>query len=169
MIRIALAAIACLPFPALAQAPLGDADMAKANRAAAKVVNERMAAERPDDFRLMKSVDGAEIIVVSGVYDRVEDVLSAVGIRHVVVAPAQLDHLELNARQLLIIDCPGNISSHAVEKVRKFVNAGGFLYTTDWALANVVQKAFPGYVEFNGRATSNDVVEVAVKKKDNVF
>jgi hypothetical protein len=143
--------------------------MAKANKAAAKVVNERMAAERPEDFRLMKSVDGAEIIVVSGVYDRVEDVLSAVGIRHVVVAPAQLDHLELNARQLLIIDCPGNISSRAVEKVRKFVNAGGFLYTTDWALANVVQKAFPGYVEFNGRATSNDVVEVAVKKKDNVF
>jgi hypothetical protein len=169
MIRAALATLACIPFAALAQAPLGDADMAKANTAAAKVLNERMAAERPDDFRLMKSVEGAEVIVVSGVYDRVEDVLSAVGIRHVVVSPAQLDHLELNARQLLIIDCPGNISSRAIERVRKFVNAGGFLYTTDWALANVVQKAFPGYVEFNGHATANDVVEVAVKKKDNVF
>jgi len=143
--------------------------MQAANRAAGKVLNERMAAERPDDYALLKKLDGAEVIVVSGVYDRVEDVLRAAGIRHVVITPPQLDGLELNAKQLLIIDCPGNISARAVEKVRKFVNAGGFLYTTDWALSNVLEKAFPGFVAYNGRPTTNDVVEVAVKKKDSVF
>jgi hypothetical protein len=168
-LQAVLPLVAAVPAAVFAQAPLGEADMAKANKAAARVVNERMASERPDDFAMLKKVDGAEIIVVSGVYDRVEDVLRAVGIRHVVVTPAQLDSLELNARQLLIIDCPGNISGAAVEKVRKFVNAGGFLYTTDWALKNVVERAFPGYVQFNGHPTTNDVVAVQVKKKDNVF
>lgn len=51
--------------------------------------------------------------------------------------------------------------------MRKFVNAGGYLYTTDWALLEVVQKAFPGYVEFNGQTTGNDVVAVQVKQSDN--
>ena len=156
--------------PALAQkAPLGEQKMAVANAAAAEVVKERMKAERPGDYKVLQQVKSAEIIVVSGSYDRVEDVLNAVDIQHLLVSAAQLDQIELNAKQLLIVNCGANPSPEAIQKIRRFVKAGGFLYTTDWALTSVVEPAFPGYVRYNQKPTANDVVAVTVRKKDNVF
>ncbi len=153
--------------PVVAQ-QLGDEKMADANAVAATVVKERMRTTRPRDFQLLKEVEKAEIIVVRGTYDRVEDVLTAVEIQHLVIDPLQLDTIELNAKQLVIVNCPGSLSEKGIVKIRKFVKAGGFLYTTDWALL-AVQRAFPGYIEFNGVETENDVVAVRVRKKDNVF
>ena len=167
---LAAAVAAVLAVPSLAdEAPLGDASMAKANSAAAKVVKARMKSERPEDLRWLEKAEAADVVVVSGEYDRVQDVFHVLEIPHTVVTPARLAKMTLNAKQLLIIDCPGYLNAAAIEKVRKFVNAGGFLYTTDWALANVVQKAFPGFVAFNGRPTANDVVEVEVKRTDDKF
>jgi hypothetical protein len=68
-----------------------------------------------------------------------------------------------------MVNCPGNLSAAGVEKIRRFVKAGGFLYTTDWALTEVVQKAFPGFIAYNQKPTGNDVVEVQVHKKDSAF
>jgi hypothetical protein len=85
------------------------------------------------------------------------------------VGPEQLDGIELNAKQLVMVNCPGNLTPAGIEKLRKFVKAGGFLYTTDWALLNVVERAFPGTIRYNQRPTANDVVEIQVKQKDNVF
>jgi hypothetical protein len=158
--------VVLLAVPALAQ-ELGDAKMKRANEAASTVVRERMAQERPADAALLQNVESADIVVVSGEYDRVEDVLRTLSIKHTVVRPDQVGSLQLNAKQLLIVDCPGNLNDAGIARVRKFVNAGGYLYTTDWALLQVVQKAFPGFVEYNGQATQNDVVEVQVKQSDN--
>jgi hypothetical protein len=94
-------------------------------------------------------------------------VLKTLGIAHTVVSPGQVAKLNLNAKQLLIIDCPGEMPPAGVERIRKFVNAGGYLYTTDWALTNIVQRAFPGYIAFNGRETADDVVEVEVKEAEH--
>ena len=143
--------------------------MQDANRAASKVLKEQMRSKRPDDAKLLEQVDSAEIIVVSGKFDHVERVLGAIDIEHLNISPQQLDKIELNAKQLLMINCPGRLSTDGIEKVRKFVKAGGFLYTTDWALKFVLEKAFPGYVSFNGRKTGDDVVEVDVQKKDSAF
>lgn len=163
--------LAILAFDATAHAgpPLGEQKMARANEAASKVVRGRMETERPDDFKLLESVEKAEIIVIGGSYDRVEDVLNAVGVPHLVVSPGELNHIELNAKQLVMVNCPGTIGPAGISKLQKFVRAGGFLYTTDWALTNVVQKAFPGYIKYNKRPTANDIVQVEVSGKDNVF
>ncbi len=147
--------------------PPGDASMQRANKAASTVVKERMAHERPADAKVLADVEAADIVVVRGEYDHVESVLSALDIKHSVVSPAQVAGLELNARQLLIVDCPGDLSAAGIERVRKFVNAGGYLYTTDWALTRVVQTAFPGFIAFNQRETANDVVEVEVADRDS--
>ncbi len=151
------------------QQHLGDAEMAVANDAASKVVRKRMETERPDDFAALQDVKSAEIIVIHGSMDRVQDVLGAVGVPHTLISPAQLDQIELDARQLVMINCPGTLSEKGIKKIQKFVRAGGFLYTTDWALTNVIQKAFPGIIAYNDRPTQNDVVEVQVTDTDNVF
>ncbi len=42
------------------------------------------------------------------------------------------------------------------------MRAGGLLYTTDWALRNLVEKAFPGTIAATGTFTASDVVPVKV-------
>lgn len=160
---VAVCAVAATAFAG----DLGSERMQKANKAASTVVKERMAKERPADAKVLEAVEAADIVVVRGQYDRVEDVLRQLDIKHTTVNPHQVAALNLNAKQLLIVDCPGNIPTAGIERIRKFVNAGGYLYTTDWALTNVVQKAFPGFIAFNGRETADDVVEVEVKQAEH--
>ena len=140
---------------------LGTTSMRKANRAAAEILQRRMAEERPDELKLIRDAVGADVVVVSGVYDRVQDVLRAVQIKHVVIPPSLLDRLNLLSTQTLMINCPGNMTDAAIKKVRDFVARGGYLVTTDWAL-NVVSRAFPGTIAHNGKTTPNDVVAVHV-------
>jgi hypothetical protein len=57
-----------------------------------------------------------------------------------------------------------------VRRIKKFVTAGGLLYTTDWALLNVIQKAFPGTIAYNGKSTGDHVTPVVVHAKhDNLM
>jgi hypothetical protein len=46
-----------------------------------------------------------------------------------------------------------------LQKIRDFVAKGGFLLATDWALDNLVQKAFPGYVEPDGRQNRRSIYD----------
>ena len=43
-----------------------------------------------------------------------------------------------------------------------FVESGGTLFTTDWALRNVIEPAFPGIIEYNDMPTGDDVVRIEV-------
>jgi hypothetical protein len=133
------------------------------------VLRERMKRDRPTDFKILEKVKAAEIVVVAGQYDHAQTVLSYVKVPHITIEPEDLARAELNAGQLLLINCPGSLDRAAITKVRKFVNAGGFLFTTDWSLLNVLEKAFPGYVKFNQKPTNDDVVAVRVLKADHHF
>ena len=46
---------------------------------------------------------------------------------------------------------------------------GGFLFTTDWALKNIVERVFPGYIEYNNRPTRDEVVRVELLSRDDKF
>ncbi len=164
-----IAALVLCASTAFAKEGPSTAGMGEANRAASKVVTRRLEKERPDDFRALKSVEQADVVVVQGAYDHVQTVLASVGVPHVVLSERQFANATLNARQLLILNCGVRLNESALAKVRQFVRAGGFLYTTDWALSDIVQKAFPGYVAATGRSTGNDVVEVELKKTENAL
>src|SRR5262245_38876012 len=70
-----------------AEGALGDPQMRRANRAAAEILKHRMQEERPDELKLVREAAGADVVVVSGSYDRVQDVLRAVEVKHVVIPP----------------------------------------------------------------------------------
>src|SRR5687768_8261282 len=139
----------------------GEAD----EKAAAKILDERMKTQRPEDYLILKGVEGKDIIVVAGSMDHIEQVLSAARIRHTLVQPEQVGNLDLNADQILMVNCPGNIPQAGLQRIEKFVRAGGLLYTTDWALLNVVQKIFPGTIKHNGVSTGDHVTAVHVHEK----
>ncbi len=151
-----------------AKGKLGSKRMRQANEVASEIVKKRMAKKRPRDLKLLRKAGAADIVVVRGGYDRVQDVLKALKVKHVVVPPRLVSRIPLMSTQTLMINCPGRLSKAATKKVNRFVKTGGFLVTTDWALT-LLTRAFPGYVKRGKRNTKDDVVKVSIHDDDAPF
>ncbi len=143
--------------------------MEQAYKASSKILEKRMGKERPVDLEILKKVSESSIIIVAGSYDRVETVLDMINVPYVLIQPEEVGQIELKPDQILIINCPGNIYEGALTKILTFVKQGGFLFTTDWALTNVLENIFPKYVKYNQRPTGDDCVAVQVVDKTNKF
>ena len=99
----------------------------------------------------------AEVVIVRGSADHMEQVLRHEQIRFVLVDPDDLPNLPLHGQQVLMVNCTGQMSPAARERVRRFVTAGGFLYTTDHAVHYLLEETFPGYVRWNN-ITSQEAI-----------
>jgi hypothetical protein len=143
-------------------------DMQQAYKASSKILEKRMQKERPLDLEILKKVDESSIIIVAGVYDKIELVLDLINIPYVLIQPGDFDKINLRSDQILIINCPGEITE-GLSKIKDFVKKGGFLFTTDWALLNVLEKIFPELVRYNEKPTADDCVRVEVVDKSNKF
>jgi hypothetical protein len=130
---------------------------------------QSIAREDPREHEILEQVERSDIVVVRGQYDHVEWVLDALSLPHLAVDPNHVAGLTLRPEQLLVVNCPGQIGDPAVGMVRRFVEAGGSLFTTDWALRHVLEPAFPGVVAFNQRPTADAVVRVEAAAHDNPF
>ncbi len=129
---------------------------------AASIVKEEMRRDAPLTAEALTEIIESDLVVVGGCYDHVERVLSALEVPFKKVSDQQLSDLKLNPEQLLIINCPGNLPDFSLRQVAKFVESGGTLFTTDWALRNVIEQAFPGVIEYNDTPTGDDVVRIQV-------
>jgi len=141
-------------------------DMFKAYRLAQGIVARQMPVE---DQEALEQVGDSDIVVVRGQYDRVEDVLRLVGIPFQLVEPQAVAGLTLRPEQLLILNCPGTLDRRGITHVRQFVEEGGSLFSTDWALKHVIEPAFPNTVAFNQRPTADEVVRIEIRERDNPF
>ncbi len=136
---------------------------AKAYRAGAKFTRERMSREAPLDAAALERVEAADIVVVPGTYDHVEQVLDALELPFMRVGPSQVGQIPLHKDQLLVVNCPGHIDPRGLRRIGRFVETGGSLFSTDWALKHVIEPVFPKTIAFNGKATADDVVRIEVK------
>ncbi|KKL70994.1 hypothetical protein LCGC14_2099350 [marine sediment metagenome] len=143
--------------------------MEQAYKASSKILKKRMEKERPADLEILEKVKESTIIIVIGSYDRVETVLEMIKVPYVLIQTDEVDQIELKSDQILIVNCPGNISDEGLLKIKQFVKQGGFLFTTDWALLNILEKIFPEFVKYNQRPTGDDCVAVQVVDKSNKF
>ena len=141
----------------------------RAYQAAAQITKQQLRRDAPDRARALDEVKASDVVVVAGIYDHVESVLHALDVPHALVQPQELDRLELRPEQLLIVNCPGQVSAAAIPRIRAFVEAGGSLFTTDWALKHVVEPAFPGVLAFSKDPTPDDVVRIEVKDRENIY
>src|SRR5438309_11204146 len=99
----------------------------------------------------------AEMIIVTGSADHMEQVMGRAGVKFALVSPADLAHVELRWQQILMVNCTGEMPPAAAERVRRFVNAGGMLYTTDHAVHYLIERIFPHTIHFNGRNTQEQI------------
>ncbi|MFX0139233.1 MAG: hypothetical protein ACFFDN_36665 [Candidatus Hodarchaeota archaeon] len=143
--------------------------MEQAYKASSKIMEKRMAKERPMDLEILRKVKESSIIIVAGSYDKIELVLDMIKVPYILIQPYEVSHIKLNPNQILIINCPGNIDDEALPKIKEFIKKGGFLFTTDWALLNILEKIFPRYLKYNQRPTADDCIRVEVLDKSNKF
>jgi hypothetical protein len=140
--------------------------MNRAYRAAKRIMDETLPQE---DKNLLKEIEGADVIVVRGQYDRVQDVLKIMEIPHLKVNTGDVAGLSLKREQMLIVNCPGQVSRQAIPVIRGFVERGGTLVTTDWALRHILEPAFPQTVAYNERPTGDEVVRVEIRDRSHPY
>jgi len=107
--------------------------------------------------------------VARGAYDFIERVFEKMDMPHKVVEPSAFDAFGPSPEQIVFLNCPGHVGSDGVKNLVEFVENGGFLFTTDWALKHVIEPGFPGTLRYNGRATGDEVVRVEIDAKEDPF
>ncbi|MFO0600877.1 MAG: hypothetical protein U0228_36540 [Myxococcaceae bacterium] len=104
----------------------------------------------------------AAVVVVRGSADAMEQVLARAKVNFVVVTPDELADLPLHSKQVVMVNCRGEMSEEARQRLKRFVTAGGFLYTTDHAVREVVERIFPNTIGWTGNTTQQEVVPVKI-------
>ncbi len=143
--------------------------MQSAYRVADELLKDRLREQAPEALREIEDLNAADIIVTQGQYDHIEQVFSLGQIPCTRVDPRQIDEANLRPDQVIFVNCPGHFSPQGLRKLHQFVEEGGFLFTTDWALKHVLEPAFPGFVEYNGRSTADEVVRVEILDRADPF
>ncbi len=130
----------------------------EAERSKTRYAHDKYRFERRRGVEILQK---ARILVVSGAWDHVERVLEHLEIPHTALRAQRLKEVGINPNQVILVNCEGNVDRDAQERLRWFVNVGGYLMTTDWALTKTVEPCFPGYIaQYSGANTGNDVVVV---------
>ena len=132
-----------------------------------RLVRERMERENPENIAILDSVKDSDIVCVRGTYDHIHLVLEAIGIPFSHVSPQTLLKMDLKPEQTVYVNCPSSFPVEVAKKLRVFVEAGGQLITTDWALKHVLEVAFPGTVRYSGTSTGDEVVAIEIVDKDD--
>ena len=141
--------------------------MDRAYKIADELIKDTLREKAPDQFEELEGIAEADILVVRGVHDHIQRVLRLADTRFTLVTPVALNSAELRPDQVMFVNCGAKFDEKGLRKIGSFVNEGGFLFTTDWALRDVLEAAFPGYVEYNGASTADEVVRVEIHQKDD--
>ena len=127
------------------------------NSGGGDTVTGRLARERPSDARTIERLADDDVICVQGGSDKVEEVLSAIKVKHKVVKKDKFSELKLDPKSVLVVNCDGKghplFGDEDIAKIREFVEKGGYLFTSDWELKNTIERAFPGSIAFGGKSS----------------
>lgn len=110
-----------------------------------------------------------DVLEVKGRWDYAGKTLAKLGIPFDHIGSNKLDDYPLDKVKVLIINCSGTAPRESYQRVRDFVARGGYLLTTDWALDNFLQKAFPGYVAYDKKRNRRSVYDAEVVDPDPVL
>lgn len=120
-----------------------------------KDVIDRMKKHRKSDVKTLERLADTDVIVMRGRSDKVEQVLTAIKIKHKRINREDFGKLELKPNSVLVLNCNGDkdlFTDAEIAKISKFVAKGGYLFSSDWQLKFTVEKAFPGAIAFGGES-----------------
>lgn len=144
--------------------------MKEAYELANDMVRERLRKEGSENIQILDDLKKNDVIVVNGTYDHIAMVLESLKIPFVAIEHQQLLSAKLEPHQTIFVNCASSFSPEAARKLATFVSEGGQLITTDWALKNVIEVAFPNTIAYNNRPTGDEVVRIeAIDRQDSVI
>ena len=131
--------------------------MERAYDLAAAAVRERLAQQRPERLELLRSLGEGDVLVYSGTYDSVQEVLKRLDIPFSMRPTVA----KLRNARIVFANCSSSGNKTLVKHAEPFVRNGGWLVSTDWSLLNVVECCFPEKVAYKrGRNSGDEVVAV---------
>jgi hypothetical protein len=122
--------------------------------------------KKSDNNFTAKQLRKESVIVVKGKWDHAEHVLEACGIPFLLLDPNKFQD-KLPDAQVLIVNCPGDVDEISLKAIRNFVKRGGYLLSTDWALASCLEPAFPHLACWVGDYSASEIVDAEVVEPDN--
>ena len=143
--------------------------MSTAYRVAQEMIKDKLKDVDEDMAAEFEELGQSEVIVSIGVHDYIEQVFNGIGLKHNLINTKQFEKIDLDPDKIIFINCPGNVTSKGLRNLVTFVEKGGFLFTTDWALRHVIEPGFPGYIKYNNRPTSDEVVRVDILAEEDPF
>lgn len=122
------------------QIPQNTDEMGAAYELGSALAREQLSAE---DRKIIEEIGNDTVIVVPGTYDHIHQVLASLKIPFKTVQQTELLTYPLRPKdQTVYVNCADSFPPEAAHRLRQFVNDGGQLITTDWALKNVLEVAF---------------------------
>lgn len=162
-----LASASRKPKPARPIAPLADltrsfgtAGATQGNQEAARLVRDMLVrGGRQGKGSRLTDIGSRDILVVQGSFDHIERVLDLLALPYERRAPwtlAQDGGDKFDEHKIVFWNCSENMLpakrlDQVARSLRRFVSKGGYLFTTDWCVATVIEPAFPGYMQTKGR------------------
>ncbi|MFX1323927.1 MAG: hypothetical protein ACFE8N_03150 [Promethearchaeota archaeon] len=112
-----------------------------------------------------------KILAISGRYEKPKKIVEHMyASLKKIVREKDIMKENLSQYDVLLIGCPGSdIPFAAHPKVKEFVNNGGWLITTDWAIKSIVENIFPGYIRWNRAKTADAVVPCQIMQPNHPF
>lgn len=127
-------------------------------KAAGDIVRHQALADLgADNKTLLTGIRGKDVLVVDGAFDHIERALGTLGVPYTKTSPWNLGNqqpFKIDGYKIILWNCGESLGQRRGKRVwphlRSFVEKGGFLYTTDWAVSTVLVHAFPGSLTSNG-------------------
>jgi hypothetical protein len=130
-------------------------------------VVESLQRNRLNEYESLKKSAPEDIVVVAGFYDEVQKVLEKMALPHTLVAKGDFAKRDLAKTSVLLVNCDDyrteRLPRQQVTRIRDFVAGGGFLFTSDWGLVEVLEIAFPGYCK-KGETMAEGAFEIYPRK-----
>ncbi len=126
----------------------GKGDAERANAAAAGKLNgDPFTRSLVNGLKLR--TNEKNVRVVKGDYDQAELVMEALGLRHGWIDGREMSHEGVGPEvRAIFFNCTGRPAPReALTNLARWVEDGGWLFTSDWAVDLVLDKGFPGYVK----------------------
>jgi len=145
-----------------------------ANERAADYVRAQLGRGTGREGDPLRELTRADLLVVRGTFDHVGKVLDALRLPYLLV-PARSMALsrapDLDRHKVVFWNCGESLPREqqlvVARRIEKFVKKGGFLFTTDWSVGNLLMEAFPGYVQTHGprRPLPETVIDIEPGEK----
>lgn len=120
-----------------------------------------MGGTTPIDYEDLIKFKKGDVVIVRGVYDTMEEVMDALKIPYTLISKNEFHKLDIKTTKALLLNCDDFTMTpwdkRDMEKIKQYVYSGGYLFTSDWQLQDLLVHIFPDYVKNAG--TTNPVDE----------